>query len=223
MSSVILIPYRDRKEHLDYFIKNCIPLLKQHLDTNIKIIVIEQEEGKLFNRGKLLNIGYKEFGINFNYIITHDVDLIPDSNTVQSLYTIQKDVVRIFCGHERSCGGICKISSKVFKEVNGFPSDIWGWGVEDRALYYRFKIYGKDVSPLYNKQCKLKWLHHQSNGNNKTERIKKQSRMENIVYQRYTPKEQKEYIMKSGLNTLNYKIHSQQKINDNVEWIKVSI
>jgi hypothetical protein len=59
MHNIILVPYRKREKHLSYFIEKTVPLLQKHLD-NLKIIIIEQNNNKLFNRGLLLNIGFKE-------------------------------------------------------------------------------------------------------------------------------------------------------------------
>ena len=43
--NIIIIPYRDRKEQLDYFIKDSVPLIQQYLP-NSKVVTIEQTEGK---------------------------------------------------------------------------------------------------------------------------------------------------------------------------------
>ncbi len=40
MSTILLIPYRDREEHLKYFKNSAIPLLKKYIP-DIKIIVTE--------------------------------------------------------------------------------------------------------------------------------------------------------------------------------------
>ena len=47
--NVIIIPYRNRKKHLDYFIENTVPLIEKVMP-NTLVVVIEQEDGKLFNR-----------------------------------------------------------------------------------------------------------------------------------------------------------------------------
>ncbi len=55
--TVIIIPYRAREKHLEYFIENTVPLLQKHIP-NSKVVIIEQDwNNKLFNRGCLLNIG----------------------------------------------------------------------------------------------------------------------------------------------------------------------
>lgn len=48
--NIIAIPFRNRDKHLDYFVKNTVPLLQEHLP-NSKVVVVEQNEGKIFNRG----------------------------------------------------------------------------------------------------------------------------------------------------------------------------
>jgi hypothetical protein len=66
----IFIPYRNRKDHLD-------KLLESLNYPNISIHVLEQDNNDLFNRGKLFNIGAKEYLDKYEYLIFHDVDLIP--------------------------------------------------------------------------------------------------------------------------------------------------
>ena len=54
----VIVPYRDRKSHLDEFIKH----IKEYLNDKgiiYEIFIIEQDTAKLFNRGMLLNIGFK--------------------------------------------------------------------------------------------------------------------------------------------------------------------
>ena len=57
MKLAIIVPYRNRKKQLDRFIKH---LDKFFSDKEIEyhIFVIEQEDDKPFNQGKLLNIGF---------------------------------------------------------------------------------------------------------------------------------------------------------------------
>jgi hypothetical protein len=52
----IVVPYRDREEHLKKF----LPAMKKCdflNDIDYEILIVEQEDGKPFNRGKLLNVG----------------------------------------------------------------------------------------------------------------------------------------------------------------------
>ena len=85
MSHTILIPYRNRKRDLNYFLKHSYPLLKKHLD-KLDIMVIEQIDGKPFNRATTLNIGFKES--DSTYYFTHDVDINPTEDTIKRYYKI---------------------------------------------------------------------------------------------------------------------------------------
>jgi hypothetical protein len=71
----IVVPYRDRKSHLDNF----IPYMEKFLsddEIDYNIFIIEQFDDKPFNRAKLLNIGFKE-SEGFDYFAFHDVDMLP--------------------------------------------------------------------------------------------------------------------------------------------------
>jgi hypothetical protein len=80
----IVVPYRDREEHLRVF----LPHMKSYLDKqNVlhNIYIIEQEFGKPFNRAKLLNIGFLEADSDCDYFVFHDVDMLPQNVN----YTLQ--------------------------------------------------------------------------------------------------------------------------------------
>ena len=71
----IIVPYRDRSTHLNTFISYMESYLK---DYTYEIIVVNQSDEQLFNRGKLLNIGAKYAIDNgFDYMCFHDVDMLP--------------------------------------------------------------------------------------------------------------------------------------------------
>ena len=71
----IIVPYRDRKSHLEVF----VPYMTEYLkDYDYKIFVIEQSDDKPFNRGKLLNVGARiAIKEGFDYFALHDVDMLP--------------------------------------------------------------------------------------------------------------------------------------------------
>ena len=226
-TNVILIPYRNREKHLEIFIKHAIPLFELYLKP-FKVVVIEQEEGKLFNRGMLLNIGFNEYKDKTEYLITHDIDIIPNEECVKALYNKSEyDVIRIFNGHDVSLGGITKFKTNSIFEVNGFPNYIWGWGIEDRALYYRYKIKNQLISPNYTNYNNFNHLPHQSNVEHYIGEKLKISNKENDIFQCNNKEIQIEHIMSSGLNNLEYKIINRKNINkninENIEIIKVSI
>ncbi|KAM5300514.1 beta-1,4-galactosyltransferase 1 isoform 2-T2 [Ctenodactylus gundi] len=74
----IIIPFRNRQEHLKYWLYYLHPILqRQQLDYGI--YVINQAGDSMFNRAKLLNIGFEEAlkDYDYNCFVFSDVDLIP--------------------------------------------------------------------------------------------------------------------------------------------------
>lgn len=72
----IIVPYRDRYDHLKKF----VPKLMEYLDQykySYRIYIINQANNKLFNRATLFNIGFDILKDNFDYFCFHDVDAIP--------------------------------------------------------------------------------------------------------------------------------------------------
>jgi hypothetical protein len=133
----IIVPYRNRYEHLQQFKKLIVEYLDSNSYDNYVIIIVEQDNAKLFNRGMLCNIGFLESQKNkCDYIVIHDVDMIPIdvdysySNTPIHLAT---DTIPF----ESYFGGMTLFPSNTFKELNGFSNLYWGWGFEDDDLRYR--------------------------------------------------------------------------------------
>jgi hypothetical protein len=92
----IIIPYRDRLANLKVFLKNMhVFLTKQNI--NYGIYLIEPVDNIVFNRGILMNIGFKEAlkdrltenGLNWNCFFFHDADMIPE--TLGTLYKCVAD------------------------------------------------------------------------------------------------------------------------------------
>lgn len=82
----IVIPYRDRANHLPVFLKNIHPfLMKQQIEYGI--FIVEQITDGLFNRAALMNVGFIEaLKLNdWDCFIFHDIDLIPMDD--RNLYT----------------------------------------------------------------------------------------------------------------------------------------
>ena len=161
--NVILIPYRNREENLNYFLNNSWGLIKANVN-NVKLVIIQQEDGKQFNRGKLLNVGFKEYLNKTRYFITHDVDINPTKLSIK-FYNTHHDIFVIMSAHKESFGGIVKFKNEVIIDINGFPNNIWGWGIEDRAIFFRSCI--KKINYIFNtfenKTKNFNILKHKSN------------------------------------------------------------
>lgn len=229
-TNIIVIPYRNRQKQLDYFIHHSVPLIKQFLP-NTKVIVIEQAEGKPFNRGKLLNVVFTEFKNRTKYFITNDVDLNPTRQTIQTYYAMdietENKVVGILTSPHNTLGGIIKIRSDTIHTLNGFPNTIWGWGAEDKALQNRATYHGLVKQSIFLHTCKTRndenFITFDDVEDRDRHNYSKHFKNEYRVFDTLTKEEQYKVIMDSGLNTMEYTILERNPIEDNVERIRVEL
>ena len=228
--NIILIPYRNREEHLKEFIKHAIPLFEKYLKP-FKLVIIEQEQGELFNRGVLLNIGFNEYKDKSKYFITHDVDIIPTEKCVNDFYTktntIDTGIIGIYNSHCNTLGGIIKFKPDIFIKINGFPNNFWGWGVEDKALQNRTEFMNLSINKhiLNNDSNRFNYfrIKNDIDDRHKDNLFYLKTNFEYDIFNTLNPEEKYKHIMSSGLNNLKYKIISRKHITDNIEIINVSI
>jgi len=155
----IIVPYRDRYFDLIKF-KSHITEYLSNSNINYSLIIVEQDDAKSFNRGKLLNIGAiyaKKMGCD--YVVFHDLDMLPEqvdysySDVPLHLATNligTEDFNRIV--FDQYFGGVTLFPIKTFEEINGYSNNYWGWGYEDDDLLYRCEHY---KIPLDSKKIKL--------------------------------------------------------------------
>ncbi len=164
----IIIPYRDRADHL----AQSVPILKQFGH----VYVVEQMDNKPFNRGKLINAAFLEFSRlhEFDYFAAHDVDMIPER--VNYAYAenpchlaTEAEQFGYKMPYEEYFGGVTLFPNKKFEAVNGFGNEFWGYGAEDDHLRRKFIEAGID---LQSRQCRFISLPHSRD-------INKEHRMEN--------------------------------------------
>ena len=141
----VIIPYRNRREHLKDFSRRFVRYMEK-FDINYELIVINQDDAKLFNRGMLLNIGFKYAEqLNCDYVVFHDVDMIPihvDYSysevplhlSTHFLKTEGYDDKETF---DQYFGGVTMFTMDDFRKVDGYSNKYWGWGYEDTDLLYR--------------------------------------------------------------------------------------
>lgn len=74
-----IIPYRNRKEHLNEFIERFTKIINENKELDIEFYIIHQCNEKDFNRGALNNIGFLEFckTRSDGLFVFHDVDTYP--------------------------------------------------------------------------------------------------------------------------------------------------
>lgn len=225
--NIIFIPYREREQHLKYFIENTVPLIQSNLP-NTRVVVIEQNKGKLFNRGAILNVGFKEYENKSKYFITNDVDINPTKKCIEEHYgkiINEKEVLGIYTSMCNTLGGIIKITNNNIKKINGFPNNIWGWGNEDKALQNRSEYY--KLTKITNLTTKYSYPEYIIRFDDVNDRERSNIHInyykEYIQFKNLSDKEKEEMIMSSGLNNIEYKIIERKMIHDIVELIKVDI
>ncbi|KAL3312186.1 Beta-1,4-galactosyltransferase 2 [Cichlidogyrus casuarinus] len=154
-SVALIVPYRNREEHLKLLLNRLHPMLKLQ-KLYYQIFVIEQVEPDNFNRGMLMNIGAVEalkISSDFDCFIFHDVDLLPEHD--MNMYMCDEDLRglavaidenRYYNTFENYAGGVAGISKKNFFAINGFPNLYWGWGNEDDDFSARTRMLGLKIS-----------------------------------------------------------------------------
>lgn len=143
----VIVPYRNRANQLRVFRRRMVSYLNQTgIDYNI--FIIEQDNAKLFNRGMLLNIGFK-YAIknNCDYVVFHDIDMLP--HNVDYSYSDKPLHMATDFIHENGekkreifdeyFGGVTMFPIEAYQKINGYSNKYWGWGYEDTDLLLRCK------------------------------------------------------------------------------------
>ena len=143
----VIVPYRNREKQLSVFKQRMVRYLKT-CEIPYEIIIVNQDDAKLFNRGTLLNIGFKEaIKLKCDYVVFHDVDMLPSSdvdysysdfpvhlatNTIERKTKKESDL-----SFNEYFGGVTIFPIEDFIKINGYSNKYWGWGYEDTDLLFR--------------------------------------------------------------------------------------
>ncbi|XP_055945126.1 beta-1,4-N-acetylgalactosaminyltransferase bre-4-like isoform X3 [Argiope bruennichi] len=143
----LIIPYRDRLEHLTTLLYTLHPLLQRQL-LEYRVYVVEQYGNETFNKGVLMNAGVREAlrDNDFQCFVFHDVDMIPEDD--RNLYScpemprhlsVAVDKFNYTLPYTLLVGGVFSIRLEHFLAVNGYSNLYWGWGGEDDDMAYRIR------------------------------------------------------------------------------------
>lgn len=141
----VIIPVRDRDEHLRVLVPRLTELLTEQ-SINHRLLVCEQESGGLFNKGVLFNAGLY-YGADWtDYYCLHDVDAVPITANYlcpsQPLRLVTKlvDSSHGDTREPRYFGGAITVRREQVFAANGFSNEYWGWGKEDDDFFFRLLL-----------------------------------------------------------------------------------
>ena len=217
----IVVPYRNRKEHLDKF----LPAMEScsFLDgIDYEILIVEQEEGKPFNRGKILNVG-AVYSKNSAYYCFHDVDMLPLSSdysyvSAPTHLASEAEQFGFKLPYNGYFGGVTLFDKHSFNRINGYSNDYWGWGAEDDDVMFR--CIARGIKPA-RKTGRYSSLSHERvvTQDLYNENLRKFFDFKNAPNLEFI----NQRIDSDGLNTLSYEIIEEKKLGDKVTLIRVSI
>ncbi|XP_017061388.1 beta-1,4-N-acetylgalactosaminyltransferase bre-4 [Drosophila ficusphila] len=198
----IVVPFRDRYAHLSVFLRNIHPfLMKQRIA--YRIFIVEQTNGKPFNRAAMMNIGYLEALKLYQWdcFIFHDVDLLPLDD--RNLYNCPRqprhmsvaiDTLNFRLPYRSIFGGVSAMTREHFQAVNGFSNSFFGWGGEDDDMSNRLKHANLFISRYPVNIARYKMLKHQKEKANP----KRYENLQNGMSK----------IEQDGINSIKYAIYS---------------
>ncbi|XP_008419198.1 beta-1,4-galactosyltransferase 1 [Poecilia reticulata] len=206
----VIIPFRNRDEHLKFWLYYLHPVLqRQQLDYGV--YVINQDGDEVFNRAKLLNVGYMEALKEYDYdcFVFSDVDLIPmdDRNTYRCFsqprhLSVSMDKFGFRLPYNQYFGGVSSMSKEQYLKINGFPNNYWGWGGEDDDIYNRLASEGMSISRASGDVGKCRMIRHIRDKKNEPN----PQRFDRIAHTSET-------MHKDGINSLTYSLVWVEKLD----------
>lgn len=149
----IIIPYRDKTQPERRGQLETLLACFQENIPEAHVLVVEQGCDRPFNSGVLQNIGVLlAGGQDSDSVCMQDVDMLPHADLLPE-YTreLTQNTVRHLAGawdrytRPSFLGGVVMFQQGVFKAVNGYPNDFWGWGGHDEELRDRLVLHGLTV------------------------------------------------------------------------------
>lgn len=234
MKYSIIIPYRNREEHLEVLLPR---LQEKFAGKDYEIIISEQDNQDNFQIAIVNNIGFRES--SGDIIILHQVDYYPADDldytftgTVTLMgakaFFLDKDNASLRPEHDipggyrsfsqaidpRFYGGVVMMSREQFKAINGLNPLYKGWGNEDEDLRERLKWAGIPV--IRQSEGTYFCLYHEDNGaiHLKSEQVQNDFYQGKIIYQ-------KGYEYRHvGYNNIEYTLEEVPTEILNVRWFK---
>jgi hypothetical protein len=208
----IIVPYRDREEHLKVF----VPYMNEYLKNyTYEILIVEQSPEESFNRAKLCNIGFDIGKKDCDYFVFHDIDLLP----LEVDYSYKDSPTHLarrldYLGYKpcypTNFGGVTLFDKENFIKINGFSNEYWGWGAEDDDL--RMRCVREGIEPkvsqgMFNSLPHPEGTHDTGVGVNSHPNYKNNSDR----FWKFAKNASDFYYKEEGLNTLKYTVLETDK------------
>ncbi|XP_050721121.1 beta-1,4-galactosyltransferase 3-like [Eriocheir sinensis] len=205
----VIVPYRDRAEQLGAFLNHMHPFL-QRQQLNYSIYIVEQAGTDLFNRARLLNVGFLKARQEgpWDCYAFHDIDMLPLND--YHLYHCSPQPRHLAVSpsshnyksahhmpYDKYFGGACLMTEGHLRRVNGWSNAYWGWGGEDDDMWRRIRLTDMSVWRYPAHFASYKMITHKPQTIN-PERYK--------VLERNTGR-----YVQDGLSNLNYTIMKTQR------------
>nr|XP_053651000.1 beta-1,4-galactosyltransferase 4-like [Cherax quadricarinatus] len=170
-SVAIIVPYRDRQYQVGTFLNHMHSFL-QRQQLNYSIYLIEQEGTDLFNRARLLNVGFLESRKEgpWDCYAFHDVDMLPENDYHLYHCSAQPRHLAVATSNTKYrtynfkyytyYGGACLMTEAHVRKVNGWSNIYWGWGGEDDDMWRRIAFADMSVWRYPSHYARYKTLQH---------------------------------------------------------------
>lgn len=127
-----------------------------------EILIVEQSPEHLFNRAKLLNVGF--LNAKGTYFAFHDVDMLPmkadySFPTCPTHIATKCSQFRYKMPFADYFGGVTLFNKEDFIKVNGYSNNFWSWGAEDCEMRENVLKHGLKIE---RKQCTFESLYHKA-------------------------------------------------------------
>ncbi|XP_034038155.1 beta-1,4-galactosyltransferase 1-like [Thalassophryne amazonica] len=164
----IIIPFRNREQHLKYWLHYLHPIL-QRQQLEYGVYVINQYGDGMFNKARLMNSGFMEVQKEYDYecFVFSDVDIIPMNDyNIHKCFSQPRHIAVLVdkfgfqLPYTWLVGGIIAMSKEQFQKINGFSNNYFGWGGEDDDLYKRIVGKGMSISRPSSEEGKCRMIQH---------------------------------------------------------------
>lgn len=170
----VLVPYRGHLADLSQLCRRLPTHLALLHGVSFHINIVNQSDGRPFNRGALVNAGVRTLLSSrhkqhaFDYLAIQDADRFPApinhsgcAVAAGTYYRFPGASPRVL-NPDSFAGGVLLLRAALYQAVNGFSNQYWGWGEEDNDMFLRLRWCG--LPPKHGDKIESCMAHHDCKG-----------------------------------------------------------